>query len=155
MWETITAVSAGLGYFSGKEAAERDNKAAQARIVALEETKKAERRLFEYQTMSKYYGEDSAGAARIARSAMSGTRGGQTAGLLNILGQAAVSRDAFLESEGQKARMRQIDLEISSLKGGRTDPGVAGLLGGFASGASAFAATFDFSKTEDKDKGKS
>ena len=85
--------------------------------------------------MGQYYGEEAAGAQRIARSASAGLAGGTSTGLLNRLGRAAVSRDVFLEGLGHEYKLKEIDTQIAEAQAGKQSSSEAGTLG-FLMGAS-------------------
>ena len=118
----------GLGFFSEREAQKKKNSAVQARVASLNSLKKARTETFEFESLNRYWGAESAGAQRLARVSGAGYSSGFASGALGHLDKLAGRRDVFLREQGHKQQLLQIDAEIASLERQTADPTTAGML---------------------------
>ena len=135
----LTAASTALAYSNAKEEQERRNAMVDARITATREQRKHEKRMFEVQTFSNYYGAEAAGTMRIARQMSMGAKGGTYA--LNRADVFRAHRDFWAGRQEQIFKDKQADRHIQEMKAQKRDPSDAGMAAGLET---AFSTAISF-----------
>lgn len=126
-WQ-MYAVGAGIGFYNEFNAQKKKNAASKARVKSLEHKRKELAGLFQLQTLNTYFGQEAAGAQRIARAGgLEG--GGYSASALGHLDYLAARREVYVMGIGHKAALSDISDRISAEKRSQGSPFLAGLKG--------------------------
>ena len=154
----MAAVQTVTGFIGGtvegnnrRKEAEKANDALEARKAWMLQEKRMSKRIYELQTFSKYYDEQSAGAARIASAASLG-QSTSSISAINSLSRSLLKRNLKVEDTRFKHELATIDHDISNLERQKRDPSgerqaaiYEGILKGGASGLGTVAQGYAYS----------